>query len=47
MAIGTIKKLSLEGQKTKEALQILAIAYYHQGRLNDADEIWNKLKISN
>lgn len=47
LAIGTIKKLSLEDQKTKEAQRILAIAYYHQGRLNDSEEIWNKLKIPN
>jgi len=45
MAIGTIKKLSLEEQKTKEALQILAIAYYHQGRLQEAEEIWGQLGI--
>ena len=45
LSIGTIKKLSFEEQKTKEAQRILAIAYYHQGRLNDAEEIWDQLGI--
>lgn len=45
MAIGTIKKLSLEEQKTKDALRILAIAYYHQGRLKDAEQIWSQLEL--
>lgn len=44
MAIGTIKELPLEDQKTKEAQRILAIAYYHTNRLEEADKIWKELE---
>jgi len=44
-AIGTIKELPLEEQKSKDAQRILAIAYYHTGREKEAEEIWDELKI--
>jgi tetratricopeptide (TPR) repeat protein len=47
MAKGTIKKLPLEEQKTKEAQRILAIAYYHEGRIEEAEKIWFGLEKAN
>ncbi|WP_162342690.1 hypothetical protein [Cyclobacterium salsum] len=44
-AIGTIKELPSEKQKTREALRILAIAYFHAKREKEAEEIWNKLDL--
>lgn len=44
-AIGKIKELPLEQQKTKEALQILAIAYYHADNEAKAQGIWKLIKI--
>jgi tetratricopeptide (TPR) repeat protein len=44
-AIGIIKELPSEKQKTREALRILAIAYFHAKREKEAEEIWNELDI--
>lgn len=44
-AIGTIKELPTEVQKTNEALRILAIAYYHAKREKEAEQIWNVLEL--
>lgn len=43
-AIGKIKELPLEKQKTIEAQRILAIAYYHADQENKANEIWRELE---
>lgn len=47
MALGTIKELPFQEQKTKEALRILAIAYYHSGKIEEAEKIWIELEKSN
>lgn len=44
-AIGIIKELPLEKQKSNEALRVLAIAYFHAERKNEAEEIWNELDL--
>ncbi len=44
-AIGKIKELLLEKQKTNDAQRILAIAYYHSDSKKKADEIWRELKM--
>ena len=46
MAIGTIKELPLEEQITKDALIVLAIAYFHSNREQKAEEIWSELEKS-
>jgi len=43
-AIGTIKELSLEEQKSRNAQRILAISLFHSGREREAGEIWNELE---
>ena len=44
-AIGKINELPSEMRKTREALRIRAIAYFHMNRLQEAEEIWNQLGI--
>lgn len=44
-AIGKIKELSKEQQGSRDALRILAIAYYHLDMEDKANEIWAYLKI--
>jgi tetratricopeptide (TPR) repeat protein len=44
-AIGKIKELTLEKQKTNDAQRILAIAYYHNNQETNANSIWSALKI--
>lgn len=44
-AIGKIKELLLEKQKTIDAQRILAIAYYHSDNEKKAEEIWRELKM--
>lgn len=44
-AIGKIKELALDKQKTVDAQRILAIAYYHVGMEQKAKEIWKELKM--
>lgn len=44
-AIGKIKELSLEKQKTNDSQRILAIAYYHIDNKKKADEIWKELNM--
>ena len=39
-AIGEIKGLSIEEQNSVDAKRILAIAYYHNGQEDKAEEIW-------
>jgi tetratricopeptide (TPR) repeat protein len=43
-AIGKINELPVEMRKTKEALRIRAIAYFHMNREQEAEEIWNELE---
>lgn len=47
LAIGTIKDLPLGEKNTKEAQRILAIAYFHSGKIEDAEKIWFELEKSN
>jgi tetratricopeptide (TPR) repeat protein len=42
-AIGQIMQLPKESQNSKEARQILAIAYYHNNQKDVAESIWNKI----
>ena len=44
-AIGKIKELSKDKQNTNEAKRILAIAYFHNKQIEEADSIWNELKM--
>jgi hypothetical protein len=44
-AIGKIKELPLEKQKTNDAQRILAIAYYYNNQITNANSIWSTLKI--
>lgn len=44
-SIGTIIELSKESQNNNEAKRILAIAYYHNKQIEEADSIWNELKM--
>jgi hypothetical protein len=44
-AIGKIKELPIEQQKTTAAQKILAIAYYHNEQEQKAMEIWKVLKM--
>lgn len=44
-AIGKIKELPLEKQKTNDAQRILAIAYYYNNQITNANYIWSTLKI--
>jgi hypothetical protein len=46
-AIGKIKELSLDKQKSIDAQRILAIAYYHNDNDVKAEAIWKELKINN
>jgi tetratricopeptide (TPR) repeat protein len=43
-AIGEIIELSSEQQNNIDAKRILAIAYYHNGQLYKAEQIWNSIK---
>lgn len=42
-AIGKLKELNTEQQKLPEVKKIMAIAYYHSGNLNKAEELWGEL----
>lgn len=44
-SIGTILELSKEKQNTLEAKRILAIAYFHNKQKEEADSLWNELKM--
>lgn len=44
-AIGKINELPLEMRKTREALRIRAIGYFHMNKLQEAEEIWGQLGI--
>lgn len=44
-AIGKIKELPKTEQEKPEALRILAIAYYYDGNIKKAEEIWKEQKI--
>ena len=44
-AIGKIKELSKDKQNTNEAKRILAIAYFHNKQKEEADSLWNELKM--
>jgi hypothetical protein len=44
-AIGKIKELSLDKQKSLNARRILAIAYYHNDNETKAEDIWKELKM--
>lgn len=44
-AIGKIKELPLDKQKSIDAQRILAIAYYHADMEKKAEAIWEKLKM--
>jgi tetratricopeptide (TPR) repeat protein len=44
-AIGKIKELPLEKQKSNDAQRILAIAYYHNTQETNANSIWSALKM--
>jgi len=43
-AIGKIKELSIEKQKTIVVQRILAIAYYHVGNEKKAEEMWEQIE---
>ena len=44
-SIGKIKELPKSEQQSENALQILAIAYYHLGMKEESEAIWKKLKL--
>jgi tetratricopeptide (TPR) repeat protein len=44
-AIGKVKELPLDRQKTVDAQRIMAIAYYHADNEMKAEEIWKVLKM--
>jgi predicted Zn-dependent protease len=44
-AIGKIKELPKEKQETRNALRILAIAYYHADNEKKAEAIWKEIEI--
>lgn len=46
-AIGKIKELPLEHQKSIDAQRILAIAYYHADNEKKAEDIWKQLNFMN
>lgn len=46
-AIGTIKELPTNEQKTRDALRILAIAYYHADNELESEKIWNEIEKLN
>jgi tetratricopeptide (TPR) repeat protein len=44
-SIGTILELPLEKQNTIDAKLIMSIAYFHNKQMEEADSIWNELKM--
>ena len=45
LAIGTIDRLPINKQNTKDAQRIFAIAHYHADMEDKAEVIWKKLKM--
>lgn len=43
-AIGTIKELPAKEQRSRNALRIMAIAYYHIGKVLESGKIWDELE---